>query len=39
MLIYLLAFVGGADDLVLPTILVRPRADQPFRRSSLPLLV
>src|ERR1700719_3546076 len=44
MLIYLLAFVGGVLTILSPCILpVLPfgfaRADQPFRRSGLPLLV
>ncbi|MGA8229931.1 MAG: cytochrome c biogenesis protein DipZ [Candidatus Acidiferrales bacterium] len=44
MLIYLLAFVGGALTILSPCILpvlpfVFARADQPFRRSGLPLLV
>jgi cytochrome c biogenesis protein CcdA/thiol-disulfide isomerase/thioredoxin len=43
MLIYLLAFVGGALTILSPCILpvlpfVFARADQPFRRSGLPLL-
>src|SRR5215467_13247261 len=43
MLIYLLAYVGGALTILSPCILpvlpfVFARADQPFRRSSLPLL-
>jgi cytochrome c biogenesis protein CcdA/thiol-disulfide isomerase/thioredoxin len=43
MLIYLLAFVGGVLTILSPCILpvlpfVFARADQPFRRSSLPLL-
>ncbi len=43
MLIYLLAFVGGILTIVSPCILpvlpfVFSRADQPFRRSGLPLL-
>jgi hypothetical protein len=42
MLIYLLAFVGGALTILSPCILpalpfVFARADQPFRRSGLPL--
>jgi cytochrome c biogenesis protein CcdA/thiol-disulfide isomerase/thioredoxin len=44
MLLYLLAFVGGVLTIVSPCILpvlpfVFSRADQPFRRSGLPLLV
>jgi cytochrome c biogenesis protein CcdA/thiol-disulfide isomerase/thioredoxin len=44
MLIYLLAFVGGILTILSPCILpvlpfVFSRADQPFRRSGLPLLV
>ncbi len=44
MLIYLLAFVGGVLTILSPCILpvlpfVFSRADQPFRRSGLPLLV
>src|ERR1700691_3425195 len=44
MLVYLLAFVGGVLTIVSPWILpvlpfVFSRADQPFRRSGLPLLV
>jgi cytochrome c biogenesis protein CcdA/thiol-disulfide isomerase/thioredoxin len=44
MLIYLLAFVGGVLTILSPCILpvlpfVFARADQPFRRSGLPLLV
>jgi cytochrome c biogenesis protein CcdA/thiol-disulfide isomerase/thioredoxin len=44
MLIYLLAFVGGALTILSPCILpvlpfVFARADQPFRRSGLPLLL
>jgi cytochrome c biogenesis protein CcdA/thiol-disulfide isomerase/thioredoxin len=44
MLIYLLAFVGGALTILSPCILpvlpfVFARADQPFRRSGLPLLI
>jgi cytochrome c biogenesis protein CcdA/thiol-disulfide isomerase/thioredoxin len=44
MLLYLLAFVGGILTIVSPCILpvlpfVFSRADQPFRRSGLPLLV
>jgi cytochrome c biogenesis protein CcdA/thiol-disulfide isomerase/thioredoxin len=44
MLIYLLAFVGGILTILSPCILpvlpfVFARADQPFRRSGLPLLV
>jgi cytochrome c biogenesis protein CcdA/thiol-disulfide isomerase/thioredoxin len=44
MLLYLLAFVGGILAIVSPCILpvlpfVFSRADQPFRRSGLPLLV
>src|SRR5271155_3217493 len=43
MLIYLLAFIGGALTILSPCILpvlpfVFARADQPFRRSGLPLL-
>src|ERR1700678_1117032 len=43
MLIYLLAFVGGVLTILSPCILpvlpfVFARADQPFRRSALPLL-
>ena len=43
MLIYLLAFVGGILTILSPCILpvlpfVFARADQPFRRSGLPLL-
>ena len=43
MLIYLLAFVGGVLTILSPCILpvlpfVFSRADQPFRRSGLPLL-
>jgi cytochrome c biogenesis protein CcdA/thiol-disulfide isomerase/thioredoxin len=43
MLIYLLAFIGGVLTIASPCILpvlpfVFARADQPFRRSSLPLL-
>src|ERR1700678_2942674 len=43
MVIYLLAFVGGVLTILSPCILpvlpfVFARADQPFRRSSLPLL-
>src|SRR4029077_18699917 len=43
MLIYLLAFVGGVLTILSPCILpvlpfVFARADQPFRRSGLPLL-
>jgi len=43
MLIYVLAFVGGVLTILSPCILpvlpfVFARADQPFRRSSLPLL-
>jgi cytochrome c biogenesis protein CcdA/thiol-disulfide isomerase/thioredoxin len=43
MLIYLLAFVGGVLTIISPCILpvlpfVFSRADQPFRRSGLPLL-
>lgn len=43
MLLYLLAFVGGILTIVSPCILpvlpfVFSRADQPFRRSGLPLL-
>jgi cytochrome c biogenesis protein CcdA len=44
MLIYLLAFMGGALTILSPCILpvlpfVFARADQPFRRSGLPLLI
>jgi cytochrome c biogenesis protein CcdA/thiol-disulfide isomerase/thioredoxin len=44
MLLYFLAFVGGVLTIVSPCILpvlpfVFSRADQPFRRSGLPLLV
>src|SRR5271154_2750370 len=44
MLIYLLAFIGGVLTILSPCILpvlpfVFARADQPFRRSGLPLLV
>jgi hypothetical protein len=44
MLIYLLAFVGGVLTIVSPCILpvlpfVFARADQPLRRSGIPLLV
>src|ERR1700723_4179806 len=44
MLIYLLAFVGGVLTILSPCILpvlpfVFARADQPFRRSGLPLVV
>ena len=44
MLLYLLAFVGGVLTIVSPCILpvlpfVFSRADQPFRRTGLPLLV
>jgi cytochrome c biogenesis protein CcdA/thiol-disulfide isomerase/thioredoxin len=44
MLLYLLAFVGGILTIVSPCILpvlpfVFSRADQPFRRSGLPLLL
>src|ERR1700683_863618 len=44
MLLYLLAFVGGVLTMVSPCILpvlpfVFSRADQPFRRSGLPLLI
>ena len=44
MLIYFLAYVGGVLTILSPCILpvlpfVFARADQPFRRSSLPLLV
>ncbi len=44
MIIYLLAFVGGVLTILSPCILpvlpfVFARADQPFRRSGLPLLV
>ncbi len=43
MLSYLLAFVGGVLTILSPCILpvlpfVFARADQPFRRSSLPFL-
>jgi cytochrome c biogenesis protein CcdA len=43
MLLYLLAFIGGILTIVSPCILpvlpfVFARADQPFRRSGLPLL-
>ena len=43
MLIYVLAFLGGILTIVSPCILpvlpfVFSRADQPFRRSGLPLL-
>src|SRR5580698_8412753 len=43
MLIYLLAFVGGVLTILSPCILpvlpfVFARADQPFRRSGLPML-
>src|ERR1700684_2986917 len=43
MLIYLLAYIGGVLTILSPCILpvlpfVFARADQPFRRSSLPLL-
>lgn len=43
MLLYFLAFVGGVLTIVSPCILpvlpfVFSRADQPFRRSGLPLL-
>ena len=43
MVIYLLAFVGGVLTILSPCILpvlpfVFARADQPFRRSGLPLL-
>jgi cytochrome c biogenesis protein CcdA/thiol-disulfide isomerase/thioredoxin len=43
-LLYLLAFIGGVLTIVSPCILpvlpfVLSRADQPFRRSGLPLLV
>src|SRR5271156_2725931 len=43
MLLYLLAFAGGVLTIVSPCILpvlpfVFSRADQPFRRSGLPLL-
>ena len=43
MLIYLLAFIGGVLTILSPCILpvlpfVFARADQPFRRSGLPLL-
>src|SRR5262250_1070432 len=44
MFLYLLGFVGGVLTIVSPCILpvlpfVFSRADQPFRRSGLPLLV
>ena len=44
MLLYLVAFIGGVLTIVSPCILpvlpfVFSRADQPFRRSGLPLLV
>src|SRR6202789_3463924 len=44
MLLYLLAFIGGVLTILSPCILpvlpfVFARADQPFRRSGLPLLV
>ena len=44
MLLYVLAFVGGVLTIVSPCILpvlpfVFSRADQPFRRSGLPLLI
>ncbi len=44
MLLYLLAFIGGVLTIVSPCILpvlpfVFSRADQPFRRSGLPLLL
>jgi cytochrome c biogenesis protein CcdA len=44
MLIYVLAFVGGVLTILSPCILpvlpfVFARADHPFRRSGLPLLV
>src|SRR5580658_6688293 len=44
MLLYLLSFAGGVLTIVSPCILpvlpfVFSRADQPFRRSGLPLLV
>jgi cytochrome c biogenesis protein CcdA len=44
MLLYLLASVGGILTIISPCILpvvpfVFSRADQPFRRSGLPLLV
>ncbi len=44
MLLYLLAFIGGVLTIVSPCILpvlpfVFSRADQPFRRSGLPLLI
>jgi cytochrome c biogenesis protein CcdA/thiol-disulfide isomerase/thioredoxin len=44
MLIYILAFIGGVLTILSPCILpvlpfVFARADQPFRRSGLPLLV
>src|SRR6516162_3065169 len=44
MLIYLLAFVGGVLTILSPCILpvlpfVFARADRPFRRAGLPLLV
>jgi len=43
MLLYLLAFAGGVLTILSPCILpvlplVFSRADQPFRRSGLPLL-
>src|SRR5580693_1962815 len=43
MLLYLLGFIGGVLTIVSPCILpvlpfVFSRADQPFRRSGLPLL-
>jgi len=44
MLLYVLAFVGGILTIVSPCILpvlpfVFSRADQPFRRNGLPLLI
>jgi cytochrome c biogenesis protein CcdA len=44
MLLYLLAFIGGILTIVSPCILpvlpfVFARADQPFRRSGLPMLI
>ena len=44
MLIYLLAFIGGVLTILSPCILpvlpfVFARADQPFRRAGLPLLL
>src|SRR5215475_11181280 len=44
MLLYVLAFAGGVLTIVSPCILpvlpfVFSRADQPFRRSGLPLLI